>query len=85
MKNEFVIRTKRPAQYFRGEIYKGYSPEACSQVYFIVCLACSGGRRKDDPIQIHDWYDKSKTKLINRLKAFAKRGKYIFSFNQKYF
>jgi hypothetical protein len=84
-KNEFVVRTKRPAQYFRGLIKKGYFPIDDKEMWYVACLSFAGGARKDDPLCIINWKKSTRVALLKRLRSFAKRGKYIFSFSQSKF
>lgn len=77
--NEFVIRTKRPGQYFSGEIKKH------ADAWFVVCISCLGGYRIDGPINVLGIKTKTNGKLISRLRSFAKKGRYIFSFSQSKF
>ena len=85
MKTQFVMRTKTPAQYFRGEIKKGFLPISGKLGYFVSCLSYAGGNRNDSPVQIINWQYESRAKLLRRLKSFAKRGRYIYSFNPNNF
>jgi hypothetical protein len=84
MKN-FVVRTKKPAQYFRGKITFGYSPIDNRNVWFVLCESYAGGNRNDSPIVLINFKEASEASLVRRIKLFAKRGKYIFSTKQKDF
>lgn len=77
-----VIRTKKPAQYFHGEIKKGFFQNPY-QEYFITCISFSGGGRDHDPLEVIDYKSMSYRWLTERLRKFAKQQKYIIEFTKK--
>jgi hypothetical protein len=74
------IRTKTPAQYFAGEIKNGYFPIEGKELWFVACSSCAGGGRKVSILSILEYKTGSKKHLIERLRSFAKREKYIINF-----
>lgn len=77
---EFVIRSKKPAQYFKGHLIQ-YGND-----WLIGCQSASGGSRKIGSIlDILDYKATSKKALIASLQAFAKRWKLVFTFDKRKF
>jgi len=80
MQQQVEIRTKRPAQYLRGNITKGYFPMDNQHKWYLLCLGYAGGGRKVSLASVTDYSETNKNKLIARLKSFAKSQRYVIKF-----
>lgn len=79
-----VIRTKKIAEYFTGEIKKGYFPmDNPSEKYYVECLTYAGGGRQVSPLEVIHYKSMSYNWLKDRLKKFAKRNNYILEFSRR--
>lgn len=66
---EIILRTKTPANYFRGEIKKGTCLDG--ERWYIACKNYYGGGGY--LLKITDWQCKTKKKLLTRIRKFKKR------------
>lgn len=77
---EVTIRTKGPGQYYRGLIKSGYS--LGKHVYFMDCLAYSGGGRKISLLSVDRYQTPLKRQLIRKLERFARAQHYRINFRE---
>jgi hypothetical protein len=77
-----VIRTKRPAQYFEGELRKDYFPLENKRMWHVTCASCAGGGRKVSMLSLIDIKTNSRKRLVTKLRSFANREKYLITFSK---
>jgi len=68
---KIILRTKKIQFYFRGRIIKSDGE------WIVMCDTYSGGSQGPDILKILDYKEKSKAKLLEKIKAFKSKHKLI--------